>query len=68
LQEYFGGFERGVAAWLRIRHGHDRAHKSDDFQQELGFLGMIGTPSFVREPEGNGVDEGSIRTLKENLL
>ena len=25
-------------------------------------------PSFVREPEGNGVAERFIRTLKENLL
>jgi transposase InsO family protein len=30
--------------------------------------GMTGSPSFVREPEGNGVAERFIRTLKENLL
>ena len=41
---------------------------SDDFQQELAFLGMTSSPSFVREPEGNGVAERFIRTLKENLL
>jgi transposase InsO family protein len=41
---------------------------SDDFQQELSFLGMASSPSFVREPEGNGVAERFIRTLKENLL
>ena len=41
---------------------------SDDFQQELQFLGMSSSPSFVREPEGNGVAERFIRTLKENLL
>ena len=29
---------------------------------------MAGSPSFVREPEGNGVAERFIRTLKENLL
>src|SRR5262249_9194005 len=28
---------------------------SDDFQAELAFLGMTSSPSFVREPEGNGV-------------
>ena len=27
---------------------------SDDFQRELAFLGMASSPSFVREPEGNG--------------
>jgi hypothetical protein len=41
---------------------------SDDFQRELKFLGMTSPPSFVREPEGNGVAERFIRTLKENLL
>ena len=41
---------------------------SDDFQQELTFLGMTSSPSFVREPEGNGIAERFIRTLKENLL
>jgi transposase InsO family protein len=41
---------------------------SDDFQQELSFLGMTSSPSFVREPEGNGVAERFIRTLRENLL
>jgi transposase InsO family protein len=44
------------------------AYMSDDFQAELTFLGMTCSPSFVREPEGNGVAERFIRTLKENLL
>jgi hypothetical protein len=41
---------------------------SDDFQRELAFLGMTNSPSFVREPEGNGIAERFIRRLKENLL
>ena len=41
---------------------------SDDFQRELAFLGVASSPSFVREPEGNGIAERFIRTLKENLL
>jgi transposase InsO family protein len=40
---------------------------SDDLQAELAFLGMVGSPSFVREPKGNGVAERFVRTLKENL-
>ena len=68
VREHFGGFERGIAAGLGIRHDHGSAYMSDDFQQELGFLGMISSPSLVREPEGNGVAERFIRTLKENLL
>jgi hypothetical protein len=40
----------------------------DDFQWELTFLGLTSSPSVVREPDGNGVAERFIRTLKENLL
>ncbi len=53
---------------LAIRHDHGSAYMSDDFQEELSFLGMTSSPSFVRQPEGNGVAERFVRTLKENLL
>jgi putative transposase len=68
VREQFGGFDEGIAARLAIRHDHGSAYMSDDFQQERTFLGMTSSPSFVREPEGNGVAERFIRTLKENLL
>ena len=35
---------------------------------DAGFSDCEASPSFVREPEGNGVAERFIRTLKENLL
>ena len=38
---------------------------SGDFQDEIKCLGIEASPSFVREPEGNGVAERFIRTLKE---
>jgi transposase InsO family protein len=68
VREQFGAFEKGIARGLSIRHDHGSAYMSDDFQQELTFLGMASSPSFVREPEGNGIAERFIRTLKENLL
>ncbi len=68
VRDHFGGFERGIAAGLAIRHDHGSAYMSDDFQREVAFLGMTSSPSFVREPEGNGVAERFIRTLKDNLL
>jgi transposase InsO family protein len=68
VREHFGGFERGIAAGLAIRHDHGSAYMSDDFQRELASLGMVSSPSFVREPQGNGVAERFVRTLKENLL
>ena len=68
MREHFGGFEKGIARGLVIRHDHGSAYMSHDFRAELEFLGMESSPSFVREPEGNGCAERFIRTLKENLL
>jgi transposase InsO family protein len=68
VRENFGAFAEGIAEGLRIRHDHGSQYVADDFQDELAFLGMIASPSFVREPEGNGCAERFIRTLKENLL
>lgn len=68
VREHFGGFDRGIAPGLAIRHDHGSAYMSDDFRRELEFLGMASSPSFVREPEGNGCAERFIRTLKEQLL
>ena len=41
---------------------------SDDFQNEIRFLGIESSPAFVRQPEGNGCIERFFRTLKEQLL
>ncbi len=68
IRERFGGIGDGVARGLRLRHDHGSNYLADDFQQEVAFFGIQSSPSFVREPEGNGVAERFIRTLKENLL
>jgi hypothetical protein len=57
-----------VTPGLAIRHDHGSAYMSDDYPREWKFLGMTSSPSFVREPEGDGVAERFIRILKENLL
>lgn len=64
----FGGYGRGVASGLSIRHDNGSQYTSDVFQSELRFLGAQSSPSFVRSPEGNGCAERFIRTLKEQLL
>ena len=56
------------ARGLRLRHDHGSNYLSGDFQDEIKCLGIEASPSFVRQPEGNGVAERFIRTLKENLL
>ena len=68
IRERFGGIGDGVARGLRLRHDHGSNYLADDFQQEVAFFGIESSPSFVREPEGNGVAERFIRTLKENRV
>ena len=41
---------------------------SRHFQKKITVLGILSSPSFVRQPEGNGVIERFFRTLKEQLL
>jgi transposase InsO family protein len=59
-----GGFRADAAAGIRNRHDHG----SQYYQAGIVFLGMESSPSFVRQPEGNGCVERFIRTLKEQLL
>ena len=68
VRQRFGGFAKGVACGLAVRHDHGSQYMSDHFQKEIAFLGIESSPAFVRAPEGNGCVERFIRTLKENLL
>ena len=64
----FGSIAPGVARGLKLRHDHGSNDMSADFHGEIKCLGVEASPSFVREPGGNGVAERFMRTLKENLL
>lgn len=68
IATHFGATAAGVASGLTLRHDHGSNYMADDFQREISFLGIRSSPAFVRQPEGNGVAERLIRTLKENLL
>ena len=68
VRERFGDIGEGVTNGLRLRHDPGSNYRADDFRQEIDFFGIESSPSFVREPEGNGVAERFIRTLKENFL
>jgi transposase InsO family protein len=68
VREHFGELAAGVACGLVLRHDHGPQYMSHAFQQELRFLEIESSPSFVKAPEGNGVAERFIRTLKEQLL
>lgn len=47
-----------------LRHDHG----SHDPQQEIAFLGIKDSTSYVRDAQGNGIAERFGRILKENLL
>ena len=64
----FGAIGSQVANGLAVRHDNGSQYVSDAFQDQLAFLGIESSPSFVRAPEGNGCAERIIRTLKEQLL
>ena len=68
LRAHYGGYGAGIASGLSLRHDHGSQYLSDHFQDELRFLGIRSSPSFVAAPEGNGCAERFIRTLKEQLL
>lgn len=68
VRRSFGAFGPNAAQGLKLRHDHGSQYVSDVFQEELVFLGIESSPSYVREPQGNGIAERFVRILKENLL
>jgi putative transposase len=68
VTKHFGSLEQDTALGLILRHDHGSNYMSNDFQTEIKFMGITSSPAFVRQPEGNGVAERAIRTLKEQLL
>jgi len=60
----FGAIGPDVARGLKLRHDHGSNYMSGDFQDEIECLGIEASPSFVREPEGNGVAERFIPNLE----
>ena len=68
VTRHFGGVGPDVARGLTLRHDHGSNYMAHDFQNEIECFGIVSSPAFVRQPEGNGVAERAIRTLKEQLL
>jgi transposase InsO family protein len=64
----FGAFGKDVARGLAIRSDWGPQYVADAFRGELAWLGVTHSPSFVGEPQCNGVIERFMRTLKEQCL
>lgn len=68
VEYVYGKSEEQIAMGVSLRHDCGSAYLSGYFQDEVSFLGLESSPSFIRQPEGNGVVERFFKTLKEQLL
>jgi putative transposase len=68
VQTMFGGFAKKIARGLQIRCDWGPQYIAAAWIQEIRWLGMSISPSFVGEPQCNGVAERFMRTVKEQCL
>jgi putative transposase len=68
VRHAFGGFAKDVARGLAIRCDWGPQYIADAWINEVRWLGITISPSYVGEPECNGVIEWFNRTLKEPCL
>lgn len=64
----FGCYEKEIARGLTLRCDWGPQYIAQAWIAEMQWLGMTISPSFVGEPECNGVAERFIRTLKEQCI
>jgi transposase InsO family protein len=68
VRHAFGGFSKEVARGLKIRCDWGPQYIADAWINEVKWLGITISPSYVGEPECNGVMERFMRTLKEQCI
>ncbi len=68
VRHAFGAFAKDIARGLQLRCDWGPQYIADAWIAEVKWLGMTISPSYVGEPECNGVMERFIRTLKEQCL
>lgn len=66
----FGSLDKDVCAGtcLQLRSDHGTQYESRDFLNEMSFLGLDLSKSYVRSPECNGIIERFHRTLNEQTF
>jgi putative transposase len=64
----FGAFRKDVARGLAVRCDWGPQYIADAWINEVKWMGITISPSYVGEPECNGVIERFMRTLKEQCL
>lgn len=70
IRNRFGNIEKDVCKDmdLQLRSDHGSQYDSKDFMDEMTFLGLKMSKSFVRSPECNGCIERFNRTIEEEVF
>jgi putative transposase len=68
IRAAFNDFAKEIARGLRVRCDWGPQYVATAWIQELKWLGITISPSYVGEPQCNGVAERFMRTLKEQCL
>jgi len=68
VRHAFSGFAKDLARGLRLRCDWGPQYIADAWINEVRWLGITISPSYVGEPECNGVTERFNRTLKEQCV
>ena len=68
MRHAFGRFGKDVARGLALRCDWGPQYIADAWINEVKWLGCTISPSYVGEPECNGVAERFMRTLKEQCI
>ena len=68
VRRHLGGYAPKIALGLGLRHDWGPQYTAHRFLGELQWLGIRSTPSYVGEPECNGIAERWMRTLKEECI
>jgi putative transposase len=70
IKQEYGSVDQHICkdTGLFLRADHGTQYDSNDFQNEIKFLGLAYSPAFVRSPECNGVIERFHRTLQEQVF
>jgi putative transposase len=68
LQAEYGSVDQSAARGLVLRQDNGCQYRSDHFQKQLAFWGIVTSWAFVEEPQTNGVAERFNRTIKEQAI
>jgi transposase InsO family protein len=68
IRAHYSDYATKIALGLGLRHDWGPQYCAHQFLGELKWLGIASTPSYVGEPQCNGIMERWIRTLKEECL